>query len=150
MTLMNRWKTSKIICKAAMKYLLDTHACLWAVSDRVKLSSKAVAVIDDPASEIFVSQISLVEIAIKHQVGKLPDFRTTIPTFIAAVGKVGFSLLPLKNEHIDSYFNCSFFDANHKDPFDRLLIATAYGEHMTFITRDEKFDHYKNVVTILW
>jgi PIN domain nuclease of toxin-antitoxin system len=55
-----------------MKYLLDTHVCLWAVSDKRKLSSVARKILEDIEADILVNQISLWEIAIKYRLGKFP------------------------------------------------------------------------------
>ena len=133
-----------------MKYLLDTHVCLWAVSDKSRLSSSASKVIKDTNVEILVSQISLWEIAIKYRLGKFPEFNASLKEFIKTITDTGFTLLTLKNEHLISYFNYPHFVEDHKDPFDRLLLVTADVEKAAFITKDEKFDAYKKQVNIVW
>ena len=90
-----------------------------------KLSSSAKIILENPETKIFISQISFWEIAIKYQIGKLPDFNVSLEDFISAVSAAGFNILPLKNEHLVTYFNCSYFSNDHRYPFDRLLIATA-------------------------
>ncbi|MDB5118798.1 MAG: DNA-binding protein [Sphingobacteriales bacterium] len=55
-----------------MKYLLDTHVCLWAIADKDKLSLNVKKILEDGHNRIFVSQISLFEIAIKLKIDKLP------------------------------------------------------------------------------
>lgn len=134
----------------AARYLLDTHTCLWAVGAKTKLSRTAKTVLEDEENTILVSQVSLWEIAIKHRLGKIPDFQTDLPAFINSVSEAGFALLPIRNEHITSYFDAAFFDPNHKDPFDRLLLAIADYEQTAFVTKDEKFDVYKSIVNIIW
>ena len=55
-----------------MKYLLDTHVILWLANmDNSKLSSKAMEVIKDQDNQLFISIVSLWEIALKHNNGKL-------------------------------------------------------------------------------
>jgi PIN domain nuclease of toxin-antitoxin system len=54
-----------------VKLLLDTHALLWFTEGNPLLSANVVALIADPFNEIFVSDASLFEIAIKITVGKL-------------------------------------------------------------------------------
>lgn len=129
---------------------LDTHVCLWAVSDKSKLSSAVKKLLEDPDVEMIVSQISLWEIAIKYRLGKFPEFDSNLTEFMDAVAKAGFTLLTLKNEHLVAYFNFPYFTEDHKDPFDRLLLVTADVENASFITKDEKFDAYKNRMEILW
>jgi PIN domain nuclease of toxin-antitoxin system len=55
-----------------MRLLLDTHALLWFLADDPKLSATAKAAIEDPANERWLSPISLLEIALKNRIGKLP------------------------------------------------------------------------------
>lgn len=133
-----------------MKYLLDTHVCFWAVFEKGKLSPTVTAILEDTRMEIMVSQVSLWEIAIKYRLGKFPEFNSTLTEFIETVAKAGFTVLPLKNEHLIAYFNFSFFTEEHKDPFDRLLLVTADVEKAGFVTKDEKFNAYKNRVSIVW
>ena len=59
-------------------YLLDTHCLLWFQEDSPKLPERARSIIENTDNIIFVSQISLFEIAIKQSIGKLPDFASTV------------------------------------------------------------------------
>ena len=56
------------------RYLIDTHILIWAILGDAKLSPKIEAILKDMDNEIFVSQISLFEIAIKQKLKKLPNF----------------------------------------------------------------------------
>jgi PIN domain nuclease of toxin-antitoxin system len=56
-----------------MSYLLDTHALVWSLTGDDKLSEKAKAVIANKANPIYVSSISLYELAIKYHLGKWAD-----------------------------------------------------------------------------
>lgn len=58
-----------------MNYLLDTHVCIWAISEQDKLSARIKHILQDPENFFLVSKISLFEIAIKMKIGKLPDFK---------------------------------------------------------------------------
>lgn len=122
-----------------MKYLIDTHVCLWAVAEKQKLSAHVEAILENPEIEILYSQVSLLEIAIKFQAGKLPDFEVTLEILNDTLQQKGFTILPLTNKHLSAYFNCNFFSEEHRDPFDRCLI-----------TKDAKFQLYKNKVNIVW
>ena len=133
-----------------MKYLIDTHVCMWAVAESHKLSLKAKEILEYPENEILYSQVSLFEIAIKFKTGKLPDFNITLEEFNATLQQKGFTFQPLINEHLFSYFNAGFFSDLHKDPFDRCLAAIAYFEEIPFITKDDKFRLYANELTIIW
>lgn len=123
---------------------------MWAVADKSRLSAAVKNVLEDLEAEMLVSQISLWEIAIKYRLGKFPEFNSTLNEFIETIAKAGFTLLPLKNEHLIAYFNYPHFTEDHKDPFDRLLLVTADVENAGFITKDEKFNTYKDRMNIMW
>lgn len=133
-----------------MKYLIDTHVCLWAVAEIHKLSSTVKENLENPENEILYSQVSLLEIAIKFQVGKLPDFKVTLEVFNNFLQQKGFTIMPLSEKHLFRYFSCNFFTDHHRDPFDRCLVAIADSEQVGIITNDEKFQLYKNRIDIIW
>ncbi len=54
-----------------MKFLLDTHTFMWADSEPSRLSEKVSSLIHDSDNTIFLSLVSIWEIQIKHQIGKL-------------------------------------------------------------------------------
>ena len=55
-----------------MRLLLDTHVLLWFLANDPKLSADARLAILDPGNTRWLSPISLLEIAIKNRIGKLP------------------------------------------------------------------------------
>jgi PIN domain nuclease of toxin-antitoxin system len=132
-----------------MEYLIDTHVCIWAISDKEKLSATVKAILEDVEVRILVSQASLYEIAVKLSIGKFSGFEVSFTEFIESVYSAGFEILPFKIEHLVAYTNFNFPE-NHRDPFDRLLIATSFFEKTSFITKDEKFESYQDRVKILW
>ncbi|RDB05008.1 type II toxin-antitoxin system VapC family toxin [Runella aurantiaca] len=97
---------------------------------------------------MFVSQISLFEIAIKQRIGKLPELETPIEDLIEIIQNDGFEILSLKNRHINLYHSVPLLET-HKDPFDRLIIATAMAESLPVISADEKFKLYKEFITLI-
>lgn len=133
-----------------MRYFIDTHVCLWAVAEKHKLSARVKEVLENPENEILYSQVSLLEIAIKFQVGKLPDFKVPLETFNNFLQQKGFVVLPLSDQHFFAYFSCSFFTEQHRDPFDRCLVAIADCEQTGIVTNDEKFQIYKNRIDVIW
>jgi PIN domain nuclease of toxin-antitoxin system len=92
-----------------MWYLLDTHVCFGAVFEKTKLSVAIKDIIQDTGIEILVSPVSLWEIAIKYRLGKFPEFNVSLNEFVEAITKSGFILLPLKTEHLITYFNYPIF-----------------------------------------
>ena len=132
-----------------MVYLIDTHASIWAISEKEKLSALVLSILEDKNNRIIVSHISLFEIAIKLKIGKLTEFKSSLSEFIEAIYNTQFELLPLKEEHFITYSKLHFSD-QHKDPFDRLLAAVAVFENATFITKDEKLKLFKPDLRTVW
>ena len=124
-----------------MKLLLDTHALIWSMDDVSRLGTNAHALISDQANEVFVSQASLWEIVIKASLGKLEG---DIAKIDAAIDTQGFSRLDITLPHLQALARLPM---HHRDPFDRMLIAQAQAEQLTFITDDRHAPLYP--VTIL-
>lgn len=131
------------------KYLLDTHCLLWFQENNKDIPEKVMDVLKNTENEIYFSQISLFEIAIKQKVGKLPDFKVSLSDIHEQAVSDLFTFLPLLNQHLFQYQNVPLLE-NHRDPFDRLLIATAIEEKLIVITADEKFSNYKELIDIYW
>ncbi len=128
-----------------MMLLLDTHVILWFLANDPKLSAVARSAILDPANERWVSPISLLEIAIKNRLGKLPLPDPFAVMFPASLHAADIHLLPLDSDHIAPL---TTLPLHHKDPFDRLIAATALVEAMTLVSIDPAFDAYG--LTRLW
>jgi PIN domain nuclease of toxin-antitoxin system len=128
-----------------MRYLLDTHTFLWSVLDAPSLSNQARDIIEDASNDVFVSIVSLWEIAIKVSIGKL-DLRQPFDTFIQQ--QLSLIDIPVLNLRLGHCVTVTKLPLHHRDPFDRMLVAQAQVENMTFISRDPVMDAYG--VTRLW
>ena len=94
--------------------------------------------IQQPDNVIFFRQVSLFEISIKQKVGKLPEFYATTEEIYEQAITDGFTFLSIKNQHIYNYNKIPLLK-DHRDPFDRLLIATALEESATILSADQQF-----------
>jgi len=131
-----------------MNILIDTQILIWSFDVHSPLSQKHRQLIEDVSNRIFVSQISLMELAIKRNINKLPGFVPDIKTVANQLANNGFELLRLTDEHIFTYQALPIFQ-EHRDPFDRFLIASAMHEKLTILTSDAKFQLYSNLVNIV-
>ncbi len=122
-----------------MRVLLDTHTLLWWLSGDKKLSLRARRTIADEANEIFVSAVSAWEVATKHRIGKLPDAGPLAVDFAREVRQQGFSALPITLDHGQV---AGALAGEHRDPFDRLLIAQSLEEKMALLSNDAVFDAF--------
>ncbi|MDR1204733.1 MAG: type II toxin-antitoxin system VapC family toxin [Peptococcaceae bacterium] len=128
-----------------MRCLLDTHTAFWYFEGSPELSAKAKAAIEDSGNEIFVSIVSAWEIAIKHSLGREKAPLCGVTEFFDKVAASGFELLALEPRHIRQIETLPY---HHRDPFDRLLIAAATVEDMTFLSADKNAPKYD--VHLLW
>jgi len=126
------------------RYLLDTHSAIWFFNGDDSLSENAKKIILNTSNIKYVSVVSAWEIAIKVSLGKL-DFRGKVAGFINDIERNGFILAPIKPTHLTTL---ETLPMHHRDPFDRLLIATAIAEQMTLITTDENTPKYE--VSHIW
>jgi PIN domain nuclease of toxin-antitoxin system len=131
-----------------MQYLLDTQILIWSLEDNRKLKESLRTLIENSDHTIFVSQFSLMEMSIKLKLGKLPEFIVSIEYITAQLLLDGFTILPVTNHHIFSYQSVPFFE-EHRDPFDRFLLATALSEQIPIISVDEKFPLYHPLITVI-
>jgi PIN domain nuclease of toxin-antitoxin system len=129
-----------------MTVLIDTNVFLWSITgQKSKLSETALQIVEDTRVNLWLSSVSLWEIALKVGKGKLdlPNnaefFRTQIARFY--IEKV----LPVEAAHVLAGFELPY---HHKDPFDRMLIAQAQVEGLPFITSDKQIHKYP--IQIIW
>ncbi len=131
-----------------MRYLMDTQIAIWAKENNPRLTSRVKIILEDSQNDILVSQFSLIELSIKLKIGKLPNFIISIEAFADALINDGFDILPITNQQIFSYQQIPFFD-DHRDPFDRYILSTAFANDLTLITADDKFDRYCSIVDVI-
>ncbi|MEJ7829508.1 MAG: type II toxin-antitoxin system VapC family toxin [Segetibacter sp.] len=97
---------------------------------------------------MFVSQFSLMEMSIKLKLSKLPEFIVNIEFITSQLLSDGFEILQVSYNHIFSYQQIPFYK-DHRDPFDRLLLATALSEQIPIISIDKKFSLYRLLITVI-
>ena len=131
-----------------MKYVLDTHAWFWSLTDPDQLPAKARGVLENPRNAPFgLAAISLWELAKLVEKGRIT---LTIPLsewINRALDPVLIEVLPLTPQvAVES----TTLPANfHSDPADELIIATTRLHDATLITADKKILGYSSVKT-LW
>ena len=128
-----------------MKYLLDTHAFLWFVSEDSRLSSTAKSIIKTRNNEVYFSAASVLEMSIKIRLGRL-TIEDDLETFIVKqLAENSFHALSVTIFH--SIYTSKLPEI-HKDPFDRMIIAQSQVEDMCLISKDKNIKKYK--VPVVW
>ncbi len=122
-----------------MKLLLDTHALLWFANGDAALSDKAQAQLAIQTQEVLVSDVSIWELAIKTNLGKLKLDRELTRWVDRFVTGNGFTPLPIARPHV---LGVAKLPPHHGDPFDRLLAVQCQLEKLTLVSRDPVFDAY--------
>ena len=125
-----------------MRLLLDTHVLLWAMQDSRALSGTARAHLRK-ADAVFVSAVSLWEIAIKASLGKLTIDTARVPEMLA---EAGFQELAIRWVHA---VKLRELPPLHRDPFDRMLVAQAICEPLHLLTHDAALKSYTDLVTVV-
>jgi PIN domain nuclease of toxin-antitoxin system len=128
-----------------VKYLLDTHLLLLAVSASQKFPAQARALIEEADSEFWFSVVSVWEVAIKAGLGRDADMMQPAllrSTLLAS----GLSELTIVSEHAIATVS---LPGLHGDPFDRMLIAQASVEGMLLVTSDTLLGRYPGPVRLV-
>lgn len=123
--------------------LLDTHVWAWSLSGEERLSKKAILSIKG-ADRVLVSPISFFEIGQKVRLGKWPEMEPWVDQLAELVEEQGASIADLDPWVCLTAGTMSWV---HRDPFDRLLAATAARYHLPIVSADTIFD---GMVARIW
>jgi len=129
-----------------MKLLLDTCAILWAVAEPQSLSSNSKRTISDPGAEIFVSMISCAEIACAVERRRIALDRHWKSWFRTYTELNGWQSVPIDLEIMEEAY--SLPEYSHRDPADRIIVATARKLHLHLVTADRRMLDYPHIETI--
>lgn len=117
------------------RLLLDTHVLLWAFGDHPELGPGVRQAIADSRNDVFVSAVSVWEIAIKRALGKV-DFPGDVAATVEAAGFMELAVTFFHAEQAGS------LPPHHRDPFDRMLVAQAQAEGLVLVTNDADIPLY--------
>lgn len=123
-----------------MKLLLDTNVFVRWLLDG-PLPGSISRLINKPGNEKLISIVSAWEIAIK------PKLNLSAANVEAGIEAIGGALLPVKFSHIEALYSIQAYD--HRDPFDRMLIAQALAEDIAIVSSDQRFPEYKGL-KVIW
>lgn len=121
--------------------LLDTQALLWSLLDDQRLPQWLRVGIDQHPTQFGVSDVSLLEIAIKSSIGKL-GVAGDLPE---QVEELGFMPVPITTKQV---WALRELPLHHRDPFDRLLVAQAMDLGVPLVTADAALGKYD--IGVLW
>jgi PIN domain nuclease of toxin-antitoxin system len=124
-----------------VRLLLDTNAFIRWVAD-TPLPGRIERMLRKPATEKFVSIVTAWEIVMK------PRLNLRASDVEAGVAAMGAALLPVRFQHLET-LSALPEQGNHRDPFDRMLIAQALAEDLSMVSSDQRFAGYKGL-RVIW
>jgi PIN domain nuclease of toxin-antitoxin system len=122
-----------------MRVLLDTHILIWWATSSERLSQKVLDLIENPHHQILLSMASVWEMQIKCQAGKLRLGKPLSELVAHQQSRNALQILPIDLSHLYALQNLPNI---HRDPFDRLMIAQAIVENLSFVSIDSLLDGY--------
>ena len=125
-----------------MSLLIDTHVFLWFESGSARLSEALRKTIAQSDERVFISAASFWEIAIKRRTGKL----VLDGSPRAAAAAAGFVELPIDAADAET---AGALDWEHRDPFDRMLVAHCLNRAMTLVTADVVL-RARSDIAVIW
>jgi PIN domain nuclease of toxin-antitoxin system len=126
-----------------LRVLLDTQVFLELAQQRIeRFGLHARKLIEDEDSDLLLSSVSITKIAIKTSIKKL---EITTSDTLKAIQDLRLILIPFEPRHAMLMFDLPL---HHRDPFDRMLIATALSEAVPIITADVAFEGYRGLKVI--
>lgn len=129
-----------------MNLLLDTHVWFWALESPKLLGAHGRAALESPDNELFVATISTVEFG-QLQVSKRIEFKGTLESWVRR-GTEALGLQTVELSHAIALLSYTLPGSFHKDPADRLLVATAIQHGYTMVTADERILAYPHIVSM--
>ena len=126
-----------------MKFLVDTHILIWALTNDKQFSEEGRSLLYDTKNEIYYSPLSIYEIELKRV--KHPDkMPVTGAEIIKFCQESGFKILPPLDVHALTVEKLKRYENTppHNDPFDKIMLCQAIVEKMQFMTHDNRIAEY--------
>jgi PIN domain nuclease of toxin-antitoxin system len=126
-----------------MRVLLDTQVLVHAYIGDVPLPRKVYTLLSSAETLPLVSAVSIMEIAMKHDAGKM---KMAAAETRQAIRDLRLQVIPFELDHALHLYD---LPRHHRDPFDRMLIATALAEEIPLVGSDRQFKKYKGL-RVIW
>jgi len=119
-----------------VRLLLDTHIWIWSHVDPDRLGKRLARTLEDPATQLWLSPISVWEFLILAERKKVRAARGTTPT---AWVEMALTRVPMEDAAVNREVALASraVTLSHDDPADRFLAATAYVYDLVLATADE-------------
>jgi len=125
--------------------LLDTHTFIWLASDRSQLPSQLVELISSEADGLFISSITATEVGLLSSARKINTYGLCEDFLFKNLKRLGIHEIPVD---VGIALASTQLPPIHRDPFDRIIIATALQHGMTILTKDRTIPTYPKVKAV--
>ena len=128
-----------------MRLLLDTHIWIWSLLEPARLSRRVLAELETPDNELWLSPISVWELLILIEKGRVAVDRDAV-AWVTEASRAA----PLREAALthDIAVESRVIDLPHQDPADRFLAATARVYDLTLVTADERLVGSRRIATL--
>ena len=128
-----------------INYLLDTHTLLWLLMSPNDIEASALDELAEKKNTLWVSAVSAMEVATKHRLGRLDVARSLIEGWSDRTSEIDAKEMPLSSS---AALLAGSLTWDHRDPFDRMLVAQALTENVVVATRDRALLAYAGLPTL--
>lgn len=128
-----------------MRLLLDTHIFLWSLLDPTSLTPRVAEAIENPSNELWLSPLSVWEVLILAEKGRVTLDPDPITWIRHALTRVPFREASVNHEVA---VQSRLIDLPHRDPVDRFLAGTALVYDLTLVTADERLLRSQRISTL--
>ena len=127
-----------------MKILLDTHYLIWILSSPEKISRKVKNILQSSENEIICSSVNFWEISLKSSIGKIELENISIEDLYESSKESNLQIIDLSPLDSATFYKLPV--ADHRDPFDRMLIWQSINNGYHFLTKDKLIkENYKKL-----
>ncbi len=127
------------------RVLLDSHVLVWAIGYPERIPDSVWSVLNDPETTLLVSAATAWEIATKTRLGRMPAGIQIVTAYADQLARMGATQLSISSGQA---LAAGSLEWDHKDPFDRLLVAQAISESLVLVTKDRAITAFGEVETI--
>jgi PIN domain nuclease of toxin-antitoxin system len=130
-----------------VSHLVDTHVLLWLLAEPGRVPEEVRRRLADRSTELMVSAVSALEIATKVRLGRLPQGQMLVHGWSQWLERIGAVELAITSRHAVLAGTLSW---DHRDPFDRILVAQATREQHVLVTVDRAIAALPGVQLLTW
>jgi len=126
-------------------FLLDTHTFIWLCMDRKLLPPRLIQLMNDESDGLFISSITATEVGLLVGKGRVSIPRSCEEFLCENLSFFGIHEVPVD---VRIALASTQLPPLHRDPFDRIIIATAQTHNMTILTKDRMIPTYPKTKTV--